>query len=499
MSAALKTASNPIIPMDFPDPDIIRVDDTYYMVTTTMYFMPGCVILRSYDLLHWEYCSRVYAELDRTPGQLLQNGQNIYGQGMWAASLRYAKGMFHICFVANDTHQTYLYRAADITGPWEKSLIDGFYHDCSLLFDDDDRVYIVYGNRQIHLTELRNDLSGPKPGGLDRIIADSGPSGMLGYEGSHFYKISGKYYLFVIHSLKDRWRRVETCLCSDSPEGEFTGGIVFDDDMGYCGQGIAQGAIVDTPDHRWFCCLFQDRGAVGRVPFLLPMTWKDGMPVIGENGKAPATLQNLSTRPGYVYSPLYGSDDFTTPTLQPWWEWNHTPDLTLCSWGQGCLRITNKATASCLTQAVNTLTQRGVYPSCSGEVTLDGSALKEGDCAGLCILQELWAWVGLEKMDGKLCVTMMTRSDDDPPEGKVLCRLPASSPVLRIKACMDFSGMKDEARFMIRTEDEWTPIGTTHSMFFRLSHFTGNRFGLFSYATQQAGGVAKFSHFVYNA
>ena len=45
---------NPIIWADYPDPDVIRVDDTYYMVSTTMHMFPGCVILRSYDLLHWE-------------------------------------------------------------------------------------------------------------------------------------------------------------------------------------------------------------------------------------------------------------------------------------------------------------------------------------------------------------------------------------------------------------------------------------------------------------
>lgn len=53
MKKSLETIQNPIIPLDYPDPDVIRVEDTYYMVTTTMHFMPGCEILRSYDLLHW--------------------------------------------------------------------------------------------------------------------------------------------------------------------------------------------------------------------------------------------------------------------------------------------------------------------------------------------------------------------------------------------------------------------------------------------------------------
>ena len=72
---------NPITRLDYPDPDVIRVDETYYMVSTTMYFMPGCEILRSYDLVHWEHAAYVYDRLDSTPAQRLEGKENIYGQG----------------------------------------------------------------------------------------------------------------------------------------------------------------------------------------------------------------------------------------------------------------------------------------------------------------------------------------------------------------------------------------------------------------------------------
>lgn len=195
---------NPITELDYPDPDVIRVDDTYYMVSTTMHFMPGCEILRSYDLIHWEHLSYVYERLDSTEEQRLVGEKNCYGKGMWAASLRYHKGMYYICFVANDTGKTYLYTADDIEGPWEKRIIEGFYHDCSLLFEDD-HVYIVSGNRNVRLQELKKDLGGPKEGGLDRILVSDSRNPGLGFEGSHFYKIDGMYYLFLIHSLPDRW------------------------------------------------------------------------------------------------------------------------------------------------------------------------------------------------------------------------------------------------------------------------------------------------------
>ena len=79
---------NPITKLDYPDVDVIRVENTYYMVSTTMHFMPGCEILRSYDLIHWEHATYVYDRLDGTSGQRLEENENIYGKGMWAASLR---------------------------------------------------------------------------------------------------------------------------------------------------------------------------------------------------------------------------------------------------------------------------------------------------------------------------------------------------------------------------------------------------------------------------
>ena len=185
------TGTNPVIYSDYPDADVIRVGDTYYMVSTTMHFMPGCVILRSYDLLHWEVASYVYERLEETPGQCLADNKGVYGKGMWAASIRYYEGTFYVCFVANDTGKTYLYTAADIAGPWKKSTIEGFFHDNSLLFDDDGRVYIAYGNREIYITELNESLTAPKEGGLHRMaIKDTGDV-ILGYEGAHFYKING--------------------------------------------------------------------------------------------------------------------------------------------------------------------------------------------------------------------------------------------------------------------------------------------------------------------
>ena len=162
-------AKTNIIFSDFPDVDVIRVGNVFYMISTTMHFFPSCAILQSYNLVDWEIINYVSAELDGTSGQRLQDGQGIYGKGMWAGSLRYHKGFFYVAFVCNDTQKTYLFKTSDIRGNWEKSEIQGFYHDLSLLFDDD-KVFMVSGNTNIRLIELNDDLSGQKEGGFDKFI-----------------------------------------------------------------------------------------------------------------------------------------------------------------------------------------------------------------------------------------------------------------------------------------------------------------------------------------
>ncbi len=513
-------ANNPITKLDYPDIDVIRVEDTYYMVSTTMHFMPGCEILRSYDLANWEHAAYVYDRLDGTPGQTLAGEENIYGKGMWAASLRFHQGVFYVCFAANDTRKTYLFTSKSIEGPWEKRCIEGFYHDCSLLFDDDGRVYIAYGNREIYITELRADLGGPLKGGLHRLAVRDITDTCLGYEGTHFVKIGGKYYMFFIHSLEGRWMRAEACFMADSPEGEFTGGDVCVDDMGLSGQGVAQGGIVDTPEGKWYGILFQDTGAVGRIPVLVPVTWEGCRPVFGEGGKIPKTLAVTSERPEHVYEPLVCSDDFKGEEapeeaerrrrygcfgLKSPWQFNHEPELSLLRLDRkrGVLWMTTDKLCKRLTQAKNMLTQRMRLPGCSGEVTVDFAGLRDGDYAGICALQGCYGMVAAARRGGADFVVMGSarrtenqnhRTEMAEKEWEAV-EIKGSQVRLRVEVC--FGPGQDQARFYYRSGEEWKKIGETHRLYFGLDHFTGCRFGLFQYATKEIGGKAGFMDFVY--
>ncbi|MDR0949674.1 MAG: glycoside hydrolase 43 family protein [Lachnospiraceae bacterium] len=507
--------SNPIIRMDYPDLDVIRVGEYFYMISTSMYFMPGGEILRSKDLQTWEHASFVFDTLDHTPKQTLEGEEHAYGQGMWAASLRYHNERYYVCFVANDTGKTYLYTASDIEGPWEKSTIEGFFHDASLLFDEG-RVFIVYGNRSIYLTELDRELHAPLPGGLHRMLLCDENNPSLGYEGSHLYRIRNKYYLLLIHSLPDRWRRVQACFVSDSLEGEFLGGDVFDEDFGHMNQGIAQGGIVDTPDGDWYSILFQDRGAVGRLPVLIPIRWEGDRLLYDVNGKLP-TIQREENEDAPIM-PLASSDDFkrldqALPLdrkkhgcfgFRSFWQFNHEPDLSLIHHDEtaGIFSILTGKLCQNVTQARNTLTQRMMEPSCAGEVWVDGSLLRVGDYAGLCALQGSYGLVAVTKKEDATYLVMRSKVlMNDQVTEQEWERIPLDHPEVHLKLEVTFQNQsndqKDEATFYYEKAGEWKQIGIKHALFFRLDHFTGCRFGLFTYATQEIGGQGSFREFTY--
>ena len=499
----MKTASSYIIPADFPDPDIIRIDDTYYMVSTTMHFMPGCVILRSHNLVDWEHAAYVYDELEMTEKETLADNKGAYGKGMWAACIRYNNGKFYISFVANDTGKTYLFTSEKIEGPWQRSEIKGFYHDMSLLFDDDGKIYCVSGNMNIHLTEMEPDLSGPKAGGINKVIIQDDPEKViLGYEGSHIYKINGKYYITFIHMPKGKMR-TEACYVSDKIDGPYTGKDVLCSDLANWNSGTAQGGLVEAPNGSWYSIVFQDHGALGRIPVLVPVKFLDDFPVFGAAGFAPKQINVPDLRPDYQYKPLY-SNDFTNPA----WQWNHIPNKALVELKSDIFTVKTDKVCKNVVQAANTLTQRTFTEHCAGSIEIDASNINEGDITGLCALEGEYGFIGITKKNGKYKLITAEHKipyspwsmgvfDDEEPV--ITAERDLSSPKLKLKATFNLEHTKENVQFAFadisdekgRFEDFGWPVKLRYT----LDQFVGVRFALFCYSTEKAGGKAVFKEF----
>jgi xylan 1,4-beta-xylosidase len=217
--------SNPPFYDEFSDPDLIRVGEYFYLTGTTMHAMPGLPVLRSRDLVNWELVGYALDRLDLGPEYRLESG-DIYGQGIWAPSFRHHQGTFYI-FSNVNRRKTQMFRAKDPAGPWTRTEMKRSFHDLSVLFDDDGKVYVIWGYQEIRLAQLDADLLDVVPG-TERVIIEK-PAGMG--EGSHFYKIDGKYF---ITSAWYMGRMKMPCARADRPQGpyEVTPAISIDEDFG---------------------------------------------------------------------------------------------------------------------------------------------------------------------------------------------------------------------------------------------------------------------------
>lgn len=538
LSAILATAAgftNPMIFSDVPDLDIIQVDGTYYMVSTTMHFNPGCGIMKSRDLRNWEIINYAYDILDEGDRFALKNGKSDYSQGSWAANLRYDKyeRMFYMIMTCNTTGKTYFFVTDDIEhGKWHRSVTDKCY-DPGLLFEDtgtEMKKYVLhpsdrFDDHAMYLREMTVDKDWNVSVGPSRKMIDwanmERPAKGLRAEGYHGYKINGWYYIFMIQGCGPQ--RQELVWRSRKLEpGQWEGRRAFAGEMldadgkpVFATNGIAQGGIVEAPGGGWVCFLFKDYGSLGRMPILLPMTWgDDGWPTLGNDGKTtPLTMdiawQTEPIKKGYgiveddefnIWKPAKSKSRFGSwqKGLRLCWQWNHNPIAE--GWSlterKGWLRLRTVDTAPNIRRAHNSLTQRTYGPTCTGTTKLDAAKMADGDVAGLCSFQQRYGYVAAKKEGGKLYIVMHKAAKRGDADGKEIERVEAKQTTVWLRASHDFRDRTDKATFAYSYDGkQWQTIGDTLQMAYDMPDFCGQRFMLFHYATIAPGGIADFDFF----
>jgi len=499
-----KTFVNPVIYSDVPDPSVIRVDDTFYMVSTTMHMMPGAPIMKSKDLVNWEIVSYVYDRLEDSPKYNLEKG-SVYGRGQWATSLRYHNNKFYVFFGTNDPGLSYVYTADDPAGTWTLHSKIPKFHDASLFFDDDGKVYLAHGTGWI--TELKEDLTDVKQGGFNKQVfkGDKEDNGLL--EGTHMIKHDGKYYLQLISWPQGGIRR-EVCYRADNIAGPYEKKVVLENAFDKHG-GVAQGTVIDTKDGNWYGFLFQDRGGIGRVPVLVPCRWEDGWPMLGdEKGNVPKVMEKPIQ--GYSETPLVISDEFNSPKLALNWQWNHNPDNSLWSLTEreGYMRLKTGKVVKNIFEARNTLTQRTEGAKCSGVVALDLTNMKDGDVTGFGVFANTVGLLSVTKKGKKKTLEMNTSkmllSNPDQriisgAENESKEQVKFSEDVIYLRIDCDFSLYVDNAKFYYSFDKtDWKEIGEDFKMLYELTHFMGYRYAIFNYASKSAGGYVDIDFFEYN-
>ena len=492
------TFTNPLLWGDWPDPDVIRVDDTYYMVSTSMHYVPGVPVLSSRDLVHWKPESYAVARYDEDPRYDMQGG-TLYLNGAWASSIRHHNGKFYVAFCTpygwgtKDGHFS-ICEADSPKGPWKRTIFPEYLYDPGLFIDDDGRGYVVHGQGTLRVTPLSADLhsvAGPaveiwkQRFGADRQAGTGG----YGMEGSHVYKINGYYYILCPAGGTQGW---QICLRSRSIYGPYEHRVVLDDDRSYVGNGLHQGGMVQTSKGDWWFIIMQDRGPIGRVPCLLPVTWQDGWPIIGAGGKDAVvypfpTTSRRARRDDYVPA----DDDFSSHRLGLQWQWNHNPSDAHWSLTErpGFMRL-KALPAPDLYHARNTLTQRVQGPLSIATVEMDMEGLTEGTVAGFGIFEKPYACLAVRQ--GREGRTLVMQQEQTVADSVVL-----APDVKRLWLRAYATEHQGTATFMYSLDGRhFTPLGPVFHM--RLGFpWTANRFALFCYDSLNSTpkGYADFDNF----
>lgn len=323
---------NPILHVDYSDPDVCAGKDGYYMTASSFNSIPGLPILHSNDLVNWQLVG--YGLQNQFP---IEHYRTVrHGDGVWAPSIRYHNGEYYI-YWGDPDFGIYMVKTKDPKGVWEEPVLvkeaKGIIDTCPF-WDEDGKAYLSYafaGSRAnvktvLMLSELTPD--GTKLIGNPALVFD-GHDGHTTVEGSKMYKRDGYYWIMApAGGVKPGW---QLAMRSKDVWGPYESKVVLHQGNTVM-NGPHQGGYIETPNGDGWFIHFQDRWAYGRVVNLQPVTWKDNWPIMGvdtdKDGIGEPVLEWTKPNVGKSYpaTPLVSSDEFNTHQFGLQWQWQANQD-----------------------------------------------------------------------------------------------------------------------------------------------------------------------------
>ncbi len=410
---------NPIISGFYPDPSITRAGDDYYMVHSSFSYYPGIPIFKSGDLVNWEQIGHV---LDR-PSQLNLDGLGM-SRGVFAPTIQY-NGQDETFYVLNtlvDAGGNFLVTAKDPEGPWSDPVwlpeLDGI--DPSIFFDNDGKAYIVHngppngepkyeGHRAIWMWEY--DKKAQKVVGDGKVIVDGGvdiSQQPIWIEAPHIMKVGGEYLLSAAEGGTGP-EHSQVVFKSNSIWGPYLPWNqnpiltqrTLNPDREYPVAYTGHADMVETQNGEWWAIFLgvrpyeEDYFNTGRETYMLPVHWKDGWPVILEDGKTVPFVIKKPDLPEQTTPkiPLNGNfelrEDFDGPNLAHYWNFIRTPrenwyDLES---KPGMLGITARPYALYGKDQPSFIGRRQQHQYATASTAMFYKPEKKGDAAGLVAFQ----------------------------------------------------------------------------------------------------------------
>ena len=401
------TYKNPIIFSDYSDPDVIRVKDDFYMVSSSFNCTPVIPVLHSKDLVHWTIIAHVSENLPSTEFDRPQ-----HGKGCWAPSIRFYKGEFYVYYGDPDLG-IYMSKTKDPAGPWEPLLLvkqaKGWIDPCPL-WDDDGKAYLVHAWAKSRvgfnsvLTVNRMSTDGKR-------ILDDGTMVFDGHgkhptiEGPKFYRRNGYYYIFApAGGVSTGW---QTVLRSKNVYGPYEDKIVLDQGTTAV-NGPHQGGWIETQTGESWFVHFQEFGAYGRIIHLQPMMWNGDWPIIGVDpdrdgrGEPVLTWKKLYSGTLYSIAVPQTSDEFDSTKLGLQWQWhaNHLDQWYSLTAKPGVLRLQAiEVPENCINlwSVPNLLLQKLPAPQFTATTCIMFNSMNIGEKAGLVVMGLDYSYIAMVK------------------------------------------------------------------------------------------------------
>ena len=416
-----ETYTNPVICLDYSDPDVVRTGDDYWMTASSFNCIPGLPILHSTDLVNWEIVN--YALDSLVPEEHYSMVQ--HGKGVWAPCIKFHDGWYYI-YWGDPDFGIFMVKTQDPRGEWSEPVLvkagKGLI-DPSPLWDDDGKVYLAHAwaasrsglNSIITVFEMNAD--GTECISDEVMVFDGNRDGHHTVEGAKIYKRDGWYYIFApAGGVATGWQLV---MRSRSVYGPYEARNVMeqgDTDI----NGPHQGAWVDTPSgENWFIH-FQEKQPFGRIIHLNPMSWTDdGWCVIGHDedgdgrGEPVRTWKKPDLPADDAGMALDDEFDSAMPGLQ--WQWHaNRQDWFGFGSGYGFFRIYgHREDAPNLWGVPNLFLQKMPAEAFTATTKLTFNSKGDGDRAGLVVMGFDYGYISILREGESAVIQTGTCHDAD--------------------------------------------------------------------------------------
>lgn len=506
---------NPILRGFCPDPSIIRVEDDFYIATSTFEWWPGVKIHHSKDLKNWQ---QIASPLQRV-SQLNMIGNPTSG-GIWAPCLSYDNGIFYLVYTDVKTkkgryynNHNYLIYTDDINGEWSDPIyLNSTGFDPSLFHDKDGKKYLVNmknGFKGILLQEY-DEAQKCLVGEIKNIF----PGTEAGYtEGPHIYNINAYYYLIVAEGGTGYGHCVTMARSKNifgpyevDPENPML--TSRDDENDYL-QKSGHADIVCTKDNEWYMvhlCARPIEGEkisiLGRETAIQKVYWNDeGWLRLSTNDKKVQRYVKGPNIPEHLFPTPIEKDDFDNEILHvryssPRMPLGENADLTA---RKGYLRLFGQESMNSH-HHVSLLATRQTSIHAKAELSIDFNPKYEEQLAGITYMYDTMNFYILGKTinSNKDAVLVLLKSD-----GGVITDLIIPTPVDQTKTIyMGVTSKGEFAQFRYSYDQiNWVNIGEECDATILSDEycrgFTGAHFGMYCHDMTGLRLHADFDYFSY--